>query len=495
MIYELRVRSFTGTRERSGDFRGLTRRLEYLKRLGADCLWLIPIHPSPLEDDGYDVADYCAVHPDYGTLEDFKAFLAEAHRLGLKVLMDLVLNHTSERHAWFEESRSSKEDPKRDWYVWRKDNTGYSGIGVIFRNKESDNWEWDPRTGEYYWHRFYKTQPDLNFENPEVVEATLDVADFWLGLGVDGFRLDAIHCLYEKEGTSCEHLPETHAYLKKLRRFVDGRHEGKVLLAETVGSTDKIRPYFSGGDECHMAFHFPLAAYLFYGLATEDAGAVRRCFEGFDPLPEDCAWGFMLRNHDDLAIKFLTEEERSVMKRAYAPKPGMVLNDGIRRRLSPLLGDDPSDVRLAHALILSLPGSPVLYYGDEIGMGEDLSLPDRFGLRTPMDWDEAERQERDPASLLSWLRKALSIRKAHPALVRGECRFLDPGNPKVLAFERSLGGRKILAFFNLGRSTERAGTGMTERVSVGDLWTGETRGLDPRVPLPPRSFSWFELPG
>ncbi|MEK9144475.1 MAG: alpha-amylase family glycosyl hydrolase, partial [Elusimicrobiota bacterium] len=393
VFYELRVRSFAdGNGDGVGDFKGLTSRLGYLKGLGVDCLWLLPIHPSPLKDDGYDVADYYAVHPDYGTLADFKAFLREAHRLGLRVILDLVLNHTSDRCAWFQDSRRPGS-PKREWYVWSPAKTRYAGVPVIFEDFEDSNWTWDRAAGAYYWHRFFRSQPDLNFENPEVREEMLKVAEFWLKLGVDGFRLDAVPYLFEKEGTRCQHLPRTHAYLRSLRRLVEERYPGRLLLAEAGGRPKEIFQYFgrAPGDECHMAFHFPLAAELLLALADGRGARVRRAFRSLPQPPKECAWGLFLRNHDGVNLSFLGPAERKRAVKAYAPKPGMLLHDEPRRRLAPMLGNDGRKLRLLHALLLSLPGSPVLYYGDEIGMGEDLSLPDRFGLRTPMDWAQTAR--------------------------------------------------------------------------------------------------------
>lgn len=481
IFYEVYIRAFAdGNGDGHGDFRGLIEKLDYFQELGVDCLWLLPMYPSPLRDDGYDVSDFYSIHPDYGTLEDFKAFLAAAHARGLRVIADLVLNHTSDQHPWFQAARADRHSPFRDYYVWSDTDQKYSQARVIFLDTETSNWAWDPLAGQYYWHRFYAFQPDLNFDNPAVQAEMLKVIAFWLDLGLDGFRVDAVPYLFEREGTNCESLPETHAYLKRIRRFLNERYPDRILLAEANQWPHDLGPYLGNGDdEFHMAFHFPLMPRLFMALRQADRQPIVRIMEATPPIPEACQWCTFLRNHDELTLEMVTEEERQWMWREYAPEPRMRLNLGIRRRLAPLLDGDPRKIELAHALLFALPGTPILYYGDEIGMGDNIWLDDRDGLRTPMQWDagpnagfssapaealylpliDDERfgyrrvnvaaQRADPGSLWHALRRLIAVRKAHPVFGGGCCEFIEGDNPAVLAVMRRDGEETVLAAHNL----------------------------------------------
>ncbi|HET9769023.1 MAG TPA: maltose alpha-D-glucosyltransferase, partial [Thermoanaerobaculia bacterium] len=388
VIYELHVRGFADSdADGIGDFRGLTGKLDYLQDLGVTALWLLPFYPSPLKDDGYDIADYRTVHPSYGTLEDFKLFLREAHRRGLRVITELVINHTSDQHPWFQRARRARPgSAARDYYVWSDDPTRYSETRIIFKDFETSNWTWDPVAKAYYWHRFYHHQPDLNFESPQVRKEVLRALDYWLDMGVDGLRLDAIPYLYEREGTNCENLPETHGFLKQLRAHVDENHVGKMLLAEANQWPEDSVAYFGDGDECHMAFHFPVMPRLFMSLRMEDRFPIVDILQQTPDIPESSQWAVFLRNHDELTLEMVTDEDRDYMYRVYASDPQARINLGIRRRLAPLLGNDRRRIELMNALLCSLPGTPVLYYGDEIGMGDNIYLGDRNGVRTPMQW-------------------------------------------------------------------------------------------------------------
>ncbi len=489
VFYEVFVRAFAdGNGDGIGDLVGLTSRLDYLQSLGVDCIWLLPIYPSPLRDDGYDVADYYDVHPDYGSVADFRALVDEAHSRGLRVIADLIPNHSSDQCAWFQASRDPdhpQHDKYRDWYVWSSTDEKYQEARIIFLDYEESNWAWEPLRQEYYWHRFFHHQPDLNYDNPAVQEEMLDVVRFWLEQGIDGFRVDATPYLYEREGTNCENLPETHAYLKRLRAFVDEVAPGTLLLSEANQWPEDVRPYLGDGDEFHMNFHFPLMPRIFMALAHADRTPILNILARTPPIPDSCQWATFLRNHDELTLEMVTEEERQFMWEFYAPEPRMRLNLGIRRRLAPLLENDRARIELANSLLFTLPGSPVIYYGDEIGMGDDIWLDDRDGVRTPMQWsagqnagfsaadpdglyspvidDEAygyrtinvEAQRRDPHSLLNRMRHMIRIRKAHPALGRGQVHFLDQTNKAVLAFLRTFEGQTILAVNNLSSGPQR----------------------------------------
>jgi maltose alpha-D-glucosyltransferase / alpha-amylase len=483
VIYELRVRSFHDSdADGIGDLRGLTDKLGYLEDLGVTALWLLPFYPSPLRDDGYDISDYTAVHPQAGTLDDFERFLDAAHRRGMRVITELVLNHTSDQHPWFQRARRAPAgSPERDFYVWSDTAARFPEARVIFRDYEPSNWSWDPLAGAYYWHRFYAHQPDLNYDNPEVEEAMLSVLDFWLGMGVDGLRLDAVPYLFERDGTRCENLPETHAFLRRLRARVDARFPDRMLLAEANQWPEDAALYFGCGDECHMAFHFPVMPRIFLATHLEHGFPLVDILARTPEIPEGCQWALFLRNHDELSLEMVTDEERDIMVRAYAAERVMRVNLGIRRRLAPLAGNDRRLIELMHAILFSLPGTPVLYYGDEIGMGDNVYLGDRNGVRTPMQWSpdrnagfslaraeqlelpviltpgyhyeavNVEAQEDDPGSLLSFVRRLVAVRRPHPAFGRGSLELLRPDNRHVLAFVRRHGDDVILVVVNLSR--------------------------------------------
>src|SRR3954463_9585663 len=391
VFYEIHIRGFfDGNDDGSGDFRGLIDKLDYLEWLGVDCIWLLPMYESPLKDGGYDVSNFFAIHPDLGTVEDFREFVAQAHQRGIRVIADLVMNHTSSDHPWFQESRSDPTGPKGDWYVWSDTDELYEEARIIFVDTEPSNWTWDPVRQQYFWHRFFSHQPDLNFDNPKVHEAILDAIRFWLDMGMDGFRLDAVPYLYERPGTNGENLPETHDFLRKLRSFVDDEYPGRVLLCEANQWPEDVVADFgdfeAGGDECHMAFHFPVMPRIFMSVRRESRVPISGIPEQTPPIPDSCQWGIFLRNHDELTLEMVTDEDRDYMWGEYAKDPRMKANIGIRRRLAPLLDNDTNRMELFTALLLSLPGSPVLYYGDEIGMGDNIWLGDRDGVRTPMQW-------------------------------------------------------------------------------------------------------------
>ncbi|HZS04525.1 MAG TPA: maltose alpha-D-glucosyltransferase [Blastocatellia bacterium] len=485
IFYEVYVRGFyDSNNDGIGDFRGLTEKLDYLAWLGVNCLWLLPMYPSPLRDGGYDIADYCKILPEYGALDDFKRFLDAAHARGIRVITDLVLNHTSDQHPWFQESRSSTTSPKRDWYVWSETDLRYTGARIIFLDTERSNWAWDEQTGAFYWHRFFSHQPDLNYDNPAVQQAMLEVVSFWLEMGIDGFRLDAVPYLYEREGTNCENLPETHGFIKQLRAYVDSHYPGRLLLAEANQWPEDVVAYFGEGDECHMCYHFPIMPRLFMALRQGDRKPIVEIIERTPSIPENAQWGMFLRNHDELTLEMVTDEERDYLYTEYAKDRRMRLNLGIRRRLAPLLDNSRRAVELLNALLFSLPGSPFLYYGDEIGMGDNYYLGDRDGVRTPMQWSidrnggfskadfaqlyfpvimdpvygyqsvNVEAQQRHTTSLLHWMRQMIMLRKQHPLFGRGTLSFLKPENRKILAFTRSYAGETVLCLFNLARSSQ-----------------------------------------
>lgn len=468
IIYELHVRSFFDANgDGIGDFAGLTAKLDYLQDLGVTALWLLPFYPSPLRDDGYDIADYTAINPDYGTMRQFERFVAEAHDRGMKVITELVINHTSDQHPWFKRAvKAPKGSPERDFYVWSDDPEQWSDVRIIFEDYETSNWQWHGEAGQYYWHRFFHHQPDLNFDSPDVQQAVKDVLDRWAETGVDGMRLDAIPYLFVREGTNGENLPETHAFLKDLRAHLD-RHPGRMFLAEANQWPEDAAAYFGDGDECQMNFHFPLMPRLFMAVAQEDRFPIIDILQQTPQIPDNAQWGIFLRNHDELTLEMVTDEERDYMYRAYARERDMRVNLGIRRRLAPLLGNDRRLIELMNALLFSLPGTPVLYYGDEIGMGDNVYLGDRNGVRTPMQWSadrnagfsqanpqklflpviidpeyhhasvNVEAQQANPRSLLWWMKRMIALRKRHQVFGRGSIDFLTPDNPKVLAFTRS----------------------------------------------------------
>jgi maltose alpha-D-glucosyltransferase/alpha-amylase len=480
IVYELHVKAFQdGNDDGIGDFRGLTERLDYLAELGVDCIWLLPFYPSPLRDDGYDIADFYDISPRYGKMADFQAFVDEAHRRGLRVIADLVMNHTSDQHAWFREARGSPASPYRDYYVWSQTDQRYRNARIIFVDTEKSNWTWDPEAHAYYWHRFFSHQPDLNYDNPAVQDAMLDVMRFWLDKGLDGFRCDAVPYLFEREGTSCENLPETHAFLKRLRAALDARYTGRILLAEANQWPVDVRPYFGDGDEFHMAFHFPLMPRLFMALHRADRRPITDMFRHTPPIPDSCQWSLFLRNHDELTLEMCTDLERDYMYYAYAQDPLMKLNIGIRRRLAQLLENDRARIQLLHSLLFTLPGTPIVYYGDEIGMGDNIHLGDRNGVRTPMQWSadrnagfsraeperlyspviadavygyqavNVEAQRRSGTSLFSWMKQLIAARRASRVFGRGTLRFLDSANTRVLAHLREHEADTVLAVHNL----------------------------------------------
>ena len=472
VFYEIHIRGFfDGNDDGAGDFRGLIEKLDYLQWLGIDCIWLLPMYISPLRDGGYDIADFFVIHEDYGTVDDFRSFVEAAHQRGMRVIADLVMNHTSNEHPWFQESRSSPDSPKRDWYVWSDTDQRYLDARIIFIDTEPSNWTWDPVAGQYYWHRFFSHQPDLNYDNPEVQEAMLNVLRFWLDLGIDGFRLDAVPYLYEREGTSGENLPETHEYLKRVRAEIDARYPDRVLLAEANQWPEDVVEYFGDGDECHMAFHFPVMPRMFMSLRREEARPILEILDRTPAIPENAQWGLFLRNHDELTLEMVTDEERDYMYSEYAKDPRMKLNLGIRRRLAPLLDNGRDEIELMHAILFSLPGAPVLYYGDEIGMGDNVYLGDRDGVRTPMQWTgdrnggfsradfaqlylpplmdpvygfqavNVEAELRTPTSLLRWLHRFIALRKEHPVFGLGTLRAAPSREPARLRAHPPLCGR------------------------------------------------------
>jgi maltose alpha-D-glucosyltransferase/alpha-amylase len=485
VIYQLHVRTFCDSNgDGIGDFVGLTQRLDYLQELGTNTIWLLPFYPSPLRDDGYDIADYTTVHPSYGTLDDFKVFLTAAHNRGLRVVIEMVMNHTSDQHPWFQEARSSRDNPKRDWYVWSDTDTKYQGVRIIFIDTELSNWTWDPLSKSYYWHRFFSHQPDLNFDNPDVFEAMWEIMKFWLDMGVDGFRLDAVPYLVEREGTSCENLPETHAVIKQVRKRLDEFYPGRMLLAEANQWPADVRAYFGDGDEFHTAFHFPLMPRMFMAVKLEDRKPIIEILDQTPAIPENCQWCIFLRNHDELTLEMVTDVERDYMYDEYATDKTMRINLGIRRRLAPMMENDRRRIELLNGLLMSMPGTPIVYYGDEIGMGDNIYLGDRNGVRTPMQWNggtnagfsfadperlysplisnsvygyqvvNVDSQRRFSHSLLSWMKALIKTRNSYRVFSRGTMEFFRPSNHRVLAYIRELGNEKILVVNNLSSSAQ-----------------------------------------
>ncbi len=530
IFYELHVKAFQDSNgDGVGDFPGLIERLDYLEWLGITCIWLLPFFPSPLRDDGYDVADYYNVHAPYGSTKDIKKFLEEAHLRGIRVIVDLVLNHTSDQHPWFQEARRSPDSPKRNYYVWSDSKEKYDKARIIFIDTEQSNWTWDPVAKAYYWHRFFSHQPDLNYDNPELQKVMLDVMSFWLDQGLDGFRCDAVPYLIEREGTICENLPETHQFLKEIRRRIDESYQGRILLAEANQWPVDVRPYFGDGDEFHMAFHFPLMPRLFMGVRSEHSGPIIDMFTHTPPIPESCQWCLFLRNHDELTLEMCSGEERDYMYYSYGRDPAMRRNIGIARRLAPLLDNDRRKIELLNSLVCTLPGSPILYYGDEIGMGDNLHLGDRNGVRTPMQWSgdrnggfskadpsalylpaisdpvhgyqavNVESQRQTPHSLLHWMKQMIHIRKAHRVLGRGSIEFLRPDNDKVLAYLREDGEEFILLVHNLAGSAQPVELELPRfRGAVPIELFGESKfprlSEQPYVlSLAPYGYYWFKL--
>jgi maltose alpha-D-glucosyltransferase/alpha-amylase len=531
VFYEVLVRGFfDSNNDGTGDIRGITERLDHIQWLGADCLWLLPFYQSPLRDGGYDISDFFSILPEYGDLADVVQLIEECHKRDLRVIADLVMNHTSDAHAWFQESRQDRTNPKADWYVWSDDDTRYPDARIIFVDTERSNWSWDPVREQFYWHRFFSHQPDLNYDNPEVQQAMLDVVRFWLDLGLDGFRLDAVPYLYERDNTNGENLPETHDFLKRLRKELDASHPGTVMLAEANQWPADVVDYYGDGDECHMCFHFPLMPRMFMAVRREQRYPITEILAQTPEIPEGCQWGIFLRNHDELTLEMVTDDERDYMYNEYAKDPRMKRNIGIGRRLAPLVDNNRAVAELLHALLFSLPGSPVLYYGDEIGMGDNIYLGDRDGVRTPMQWTpdrnagfskadfaqlylpplmdpvygyqavNVEAMQRDAGSFLHWMQRVLQVRRQHgDVLGLGSLEILSAENPSVLAFLRQLGDRIMLCVNNLSRFAQPV-----------ELQLARLSGKMPvelfgRVPFPPigelpyfltlggHGFYWFEL--
>lgn len=531
VVYQVHVRSFCdSTADGVGDFRGLMSKLDYIQDLGATTIWLLPFFPSPLRDDGYDIADYTSINPSYGTLHDFKAFLKAAHERGLKVIIELVLNHTSDQHPWFQRARRAKPGSRhRDFYVWSDTPEKYKDARIIFKDFEPSNWSWDPVAQSYFWHRFYSHQPDLNFENPDVIKAFYQVLDHWLSMGVDGLRLDAVPYLFERDGTNCENLPETHAQLREIRAYVDKHYPGRMLLAEANQWPEDAVAYFGDGDECNAAFHFPVMPRMFMAVQMEDRFPIIDIMQQTPEIPDVCQWFMFLRNHDELTLEMVTDEERDYMYSVYAHNPQARINQGIRRRLAPLLGGNRRKIELLNSLLMSLPGTPVLYYGDEIGMGDNIYLGDRNGVRTPMQWGpdrnagfstanpqqlflpviidheyhyeaiNVETSQRNPISLFWWMKRMIALRQQTPVFARGKLHFLLPENNRVLAYLRTLDQQTILVVANLSRFSQFV-----------ELDLSEYRGCTPtelfgQTPFPrigelpylltlgPHSFYWFSI--
>jgi maltose alpha-D-glucosyltransferase/alpha-amylase len=531
IIYQLHVKSFCDSNgDGIGDFRGLLQRLDYIESLGVTCLWLLPFFASPLRDDGYDVADYRQIHHDYGTLEDFQAFLQAIHGRGMRVIIELALNHTSDQHRWFQRARRAPAGSReRDYYVWSDTDQKYSQARIIFLDTEPSNWTRDEVAGAHYWHRFFHHQPDLNYDNPVVLEEILGVIDFWLSMGVDGLRLDAVPYLVEREGTSCENLPETHAVIKTIRRHIDAHYPNRMLLAEANQWPADVREYFGAGDECHMAYHFPLMPRLFMSIHQEDRFSISDVLARTPEIPETCQWALFLRNHDELTLEMVTEEERDYMYLAYTADPEARLNLGIRRRLAPLLGNDRRRIELLTALLFSLPGTPIIYYGDEIGMGDNIQLGDRHGVRTPMQWN-AERnagfssadperlyspvivdpvysyqavnvraQQEDQASLLHWMRNMVALRKLFHVFGRGGLEMLEPDNRCIVAHVRRYEEDVMLCVANLSHVAQPVAldlsryAGMTPVEMLG-YTTFPPIGSEPYpLTLGAYGYYWFEL--
>ncbi|TCJ20768.1 maltose alpha-D-glucosyltransferase [Rubrobacter taiwanensis] len=531
VIYQLHVKAFFDSNDDGmGDFRGLTEKLDYVQDLGVNAIWLMPFYPSPMRDDGYDIAEYKNVHPAYGNMRDFRRFVREAHRRGIRVITELVINHTSDAHPWFQRARRApKGSAWRNFYVWSDTDQKYAGTRIIFTDTESSNWAWDPVAQQYYWHRFFSHQPDLNHDNPRVFRAMMSVLRFWLDAGVDGLRLDAIPYLIEREGTENENLPETHEILKRMRAEMDARYEDRMFLAEANQWPEDVLPYFGDGDECHMAFHFPLMPRIYMALAQEDRHPITEIMYQTPEIPEICQWAIFLRNHDELTLEMVTDRERDYMYQVYASDPRMRINLGIRRRLAPLVDNDRDRMELLNSLLMSMPGTPVIYYGDELGMGDNIFLGDRDSVRTPMQWSgdrnagfsradparlylppimdpvygygglNVEAQSRNPGSLLNWMKRIISVRKRHRAFGSGTLEFLHPGNRKILAYLREYEDESILCVANLSRSAQPVELDLSRfrgRVPV-ELMGGShfppIGDLPYLLTLPGHGFYWFQL--
>jgi len=531
VIYELHVKAFAdGNNDGIGDFPGLLGKLDYLQELGVTCIWLLPFFPSPQRDDGYDISDYLSVNPAYGDIDDFKAFLAAAHQRGMQVLIELVINHTSDQHPWFQAARNSpKGSPEREMYVWSDTDKLYDGVRIIFTDTEKSNWTWDPVAQQYYWHRFFSHQPDLNFDNPRVMEEVLNAMRFWMDMGVDGLRLDAIPYLIERDGTSCENVPETHVKIKQIRAAIDAEYENRLVLAEANMWPEDVLPYFGDGDECHMAFHFPLMPRIYMALRQEDRLPITEIMARTPPVPEGCQWGLFLRNHDELTLEMVNDEERDYMYLAYSADPRMRINVGIRRRLAPLVDNNRRRIELLNSLLLSFPGTPILYYGDEIGMGDNIYLGDRNGVRTPMQWNSdrnagfsravpamlyspvimdpiwgyeainVEAQESDTSSLLHWTRNMIALRKLFQVFGRGTQEFLKPENRKILAYVREYESERVVCVANLSRFAQPVTldlsrfAGMVPVEMLGYVPFPKVDASPYALTLAPYGFLWLEM--
>ena len=528
VFYEVYLRAFfDGNADGHGDIPGLIQKLDYLKDLGVDCVWLLPIYPSPLKDDGYDISDYYDIAPTFGTLDDFRMLVGAVHARGMRLITDLVLNHTSDQHAWFQAARKDPNSPYRDYYVWSETDQKYREARIIFLDTEKSNWTWDEQAGQFYWHRFYASQPDLNFDNPAVQQEMLNVIRFWLDLGVDGFRADAVPYLFEREHTNCENLPETHKYLKFLRRFMDENYPGRILLCEANQWPEDTRAYFGEGDEFQMGFHFPLMPRVFMALRMNDNTPLKWILERTPAIPGNCQWCIFLRNHDELTLEMVTEKERQWMWQEYAPEPRMRLNLGIRRRLAPLLGNDRRLIELANSLLFSLPGTPIIYYGDEIGMGDNIWLFDRNGVRTPMQWEDAQNagfssavaeklfspiisepaygttkvnvkdQIRMPGSLYQVVRRMIAIRKQHPVFGTGGFDWAESNNSAVACYWRMDIEGRVLVLNNLSPARQVVEIGMGEKVQMNgrNLLSNRTHtvpaGQNLSVRLEPYEYLWL----
>ncbi len=533
VIYETHVRAFFDSdNDGIGDFPGLTQKLDYLQDLGVTCLWLLPFFPSPLRDDGYDISDYLNVHRSYGTLDDFRNFLTAAHTRNLQVLIELVVNHTSDQHPWFQTARRAPpESPERNYYVWSDSDKKYADARIIFTDTEKSNWSWDQEAKAYYWHRFFSHQPDLNFDNPAVLDEVIKAMRFWLDMGVDGLRLDAIPYLVERDGTNCENLPETHEIVRRLRQVMEANYANRLLLAEANQWPEDVRQYFGNEDEFHMAFHFPLMPRMFMALRLEDRHPVVEIMSRTPQIPPNCQWGLFLRNHDELTLEMVTDDERDYMYFAYGSDPRMRLNVGIRRRLAPLMDNNPRRIELMNSILFSFPGTPVIYYGDEIGMGDNIYLGDRNGVRTPMQWTadrnagfsranpaqlyspvimdaiygyeavNVEAQLSDSSSMLHWMRNMIALRKLFRVFGRGTLEFLSPVNRKILAYIRSYEGDQVLCVANLSRFSQPVELDLAHMAGMTPVeMLGYTEfpliGTEPyRLALGPYGFFWFELQG
>jgi maltose alpha-D-glucosyltransferase / alpha-amylase len=531
IIYQLHVKSFRDANgDGYGDFAGVTQRLDYIRQLGCNTIWLLPFFPSPLKDDGYDIASYESIHPTYGTIEDFKEFLDAAHARDIRVIIELVINHTSDQHPWFQRARRApKNSPERNWYVWSDDPNRYGGTRIIFTDTETSNWTWDPVAQQFFWHRFFGHQPDLNFDNPEVLEAVKNVMRFWLRMGVDGLRLDAIPYLIERDGTNCENLPETHEVLRDLRRALDAEFENRIFLAEANQWPPDVRPYFGNSDECHMAFHFPVMPRMYMAIRKEDRTPIVDIMRQTPEIPNDCQWAIFLRNHDELTLEMVTDEERDYMYKEYAKDPRMRINVGIRRRLAPLMDNGRRQIELMNALLMSMPGTPIMYYGDEIGMGDNVYLGDRNGVRTPMQWtpdrnagfSEADSaalyspvivdppygyqginvaaQERTSTSLLRWMRRLVQVRQQFKVFGRGTWEPINANNRRVLVFMRRYKDETILCVNNLSRFAQYVELDLREFMAKIPLELWSRNCFPPIGDLPylltlgPHNFLWFRL--